>query len=73
VYIVGDDNKVRYQAVEIGVLASGQRVIREGIAANDRVIMTGLQRLRPGMTVEARPQSTASEAALEAEKLSQAP
>lgn len=51
VYVVGEGNKVAYRAVELGPLFSGKRVIRSGLAANERVVVTGLQRVRRNMQV----------------------
>lgn len=53
VYVVDDENTVKVRPVETGSLALGLRIIRDGIAADDRVIVGGLQRVRPGMKAEA--------------------
>ncbi len=55
VWVVGADNKVEYRKVTDGPLQpDGLRVIRKGLEPDDRVVTTGLARLRPGMVV--RPQ-----------------
>ena len=36
----------------VGPLIDGLRVVREGLAPEDRVVITGLQRLRPGIVVD---------------------
>lgn len=46
-------NTVAYRTVKLGSIIDGQRAIREGLAPGDRVIVNGLQRVRPGMTVVA--------------------
>jgi len=51
VYVVDQDNQVRLQVVETGPLALGMRVIRDGVTADDRVVIGGLQRARPGIEV----------------------
>ena len=51
VLLVGKDNVVQYRAVKTGPVVDGLRVIREGLAAGDTIIVNGLQRVRPGMTV----------------------
>jgi multidrug efflux pump subunit AcrA (membrane-fusion protein) len=38
--------------VKLGPVLQGKRVIREGIAAGDRVIVNGLQRVTAGMIVD---------------------
>jgi hypothetical protein len=40
-------------------------VVTKGLAAGDRLIVAGLQRVKPGMEVAARPQTTAHEGAAE--------
>jgi len=44
---------VAYRTVKLGAIIDGQRSIREGLKPGDRVIVNGLQRVRPGMTVVA--------------------
>lgn len=46
-------NTVAYRPVKLGSIIDGQRAIREGLSPGDRVIVNGLQRVRPGMTVVA--------------------
>jgi membrane fusion protein, multidrug efflux system len=46
---------VKYRRVKVGVLREGKRVVRDGLAANERVIVTGLQRVKPGDKVNVRP------------------
>ena len=52
VYVVGDNDEVAYRRVRIGLLKEGRRVIEEGLALTDRVIVSGLQRARPGIKVQ---------------------
>ncbi len=52
--IVKDDNMVERRAVTTGLLHEGQVVIDSGLHAQDRVIINGLQRARPGATVAPR-------------------
>jgi len=51
VFVVKDDNTVEAKPVTLGPLDEGLRVIREGISANDKVIIEGLQRARVGAKV----------------------
>ncbi len=51
VLTVDATSTVAYHAVKLGPVVDGKRVIREGLTAGDRVIVNGLQRVRPGMTV----------------------
>jgi RND family efflux transporter MFP subunit len=56
VYVVNSQNSVEYRAVEPGQSIQGLRVIKEGIAAKDRVIVSGMQRVRPKAEVEPKMQ-----------------
>ena len=51
VYKVNDKNEVVYQLVEVGSFNHGMRVIDKGLAMGDRVVVSGLQRVRPGIKV----------------------
>ena len=53
VYIVDAADKVDTRVVSLGPLYAGLRVIRSGLAADERVIINGQQRARPGMQVSA--------------------
>lgn len=53
-WVVGDDDSVQPRVVQLGPMAYGLRVIREGLAPDDRVVVSGLQRLRPGAPVTPR-------------------
>ncbi|HZF16484.1 MAG TPA: efflux RND transporter periplasmic adaptor subunit [Steroidobacteraceae bacterium] len=48
---VNADNKVEYRAVKLGPVVDGLRVVREGLAPGDSIVVNGLQRVRPGMPV----------------------
>ena len=48
---VNADNKVLYRAVKLGPVVDGLRVVREGLAPGDSIVVNGLQRVRPGMPV----------------------
>jgi RND family efflux transporter MFP subunit len=51
VFVVKDDDTVEAKPVTLGPLDEGLRVIREGLKAEDRVIVDGLQRARVGAKV----------------------
>lgn len=51
VFVLNDQNVVSYRAVETGRLIDGLRVVRDGLEPGDVVVVNGLQRVRPGVTV----------------------
>jgi RND family efflux transporter MFP subunit len=53
-YVVNADGVVGVRTLEIGQLIDGMREIRSGLAATDRVIISGVQRARPGSKVDAK-------------------
>jgi RND family efflux transporter MFP subunit len=57
VFAVDTDGKAQYRTVKIGPLVDGLRVVREGVGTDDRVIVAGLQRVRPGLQVDAQEES----------------
>jgi membrane fusion protein (multidrug efflux system) len=52
--VVGADGKVEIRAVEPAEHAGGLWVIEKGLKAGEAVIVTGLQYVKPGMTVKAK-------------------
>jgi RND family efflux transporter MFP subunit len=54
VMVVGSDNKVTQKYVTLGQLAGDLRVIKDGLSADDRVVVNGLARIRPN--IEVKPQ-----------------
>jgi multidrug efflux pump subunit AcrA (membrane-fusion protein) len=53
VLLVGPDDKVKQQVVTLGQLTpDGLRAINTGIEPDDRVVVDGLMRARPGMKVK---------------------
>ncbi len=66
VLVVDDGGVARQKYVTLGQLDDGLRVVKDGLAATDRVIINGLMRARPGMKVAAQdagPQAAAPAAA----------
>jgi len=51
VYVVGPEDTIAQKVVQPGRLLGGLRVIREGLDAADRVVISGVQRARPGRKV----------------------
>ena len=53
VFVIDEQNTVQYRAVEIGRVVDGLRIVTSGLSSGDVVIVNGLQRVRPGVTVAA--------------------
>ena len=52
VLVVDKDKKAAYREVMLGSTVDGLRVIKDGLASGDQVIVSGLMRIRPGSAVE---------------------
>jgi membrane fusion protein (multidrug efflux system) len=52
VLVVDKDNKVRVQRVELGAGRAGDVIVTKGLVAGERVITEGIQKVRPGETVQ---------------------
>jgi multidrug efflux system membrane fusion protein len=51
VYVVAADGTIKYRTVTLGPIVDGLRVVREGLSAGEVVVVSGLQRVRPGAKV----------------------
>ena len=51
VMVVGEDNKAEYREVALGAPVNGLRVVTKGLKAGERVVVNGLQHIRPGALV----------------------
>ncbi len=60
VFVVKADDTVEARPVVLGPLDEGLRVIREGLKAEDRIIVDGLQRARVGAKVSPHPAPAAA-------------
>jgi RND family efflux transporter MFP subunit len=54
VYVVNDENKVVYTPVEVGQRKNGLIAVEKGLKGGERVVVDGLQRVRPADKVEAK-------------------
>jgi len=62
VLVVGADDKVAMKYVEPGQLVSGDlRVVKSGLTADDRVIVDGVMRARPGIKVSPQERTAKAE------------
>jgi RND family efflux transporter MFP subunit len=51
VLALGENNTVVYRTVKLGGAIEGKRIVHDGLKAGDQIVVNGLQRVRPGMTV----------------------
>ncbi len=61
-YVIDQDNKAQYRRVQIGKLQQGHRVILKGLEPDERIVVSGLQRIRPGAVVQPMIEPTADAA-----------
>jgi RND family efflux transporter MFP subunit len=52
VYVINRDNVVEKRSVRLGRVHDSLREIQEGIKVGDRVVVDGIHRIRPGVTVD---------------------
>lgn len=52
--VVGQDGKVAQRVVELGPMVDGLRIVRSGLSPDDRVVIAGVQRARPGTPVKVK-------------------
>jgi membrane fusion protein, multidrug efflux system len=55
VLVVGPDNVVAAKPIVIGPVVDGLRIVRSGLAPNDRVVIAGMQSAAPGAKVAPHP------------------
>ena len=53
VLTLAKDNRIEYRLVELGPEINGLRVVTQGLAPNDLIVVNGLQHVRPGQSVAA--------------------
>jgi multidrug efflux system membrane fusion protein len=70
VIVVGEGDKATWREVRLGTSVNGLRVVTEGLKPGERIVVNGLQRVRPGAVVapkevpmDAKPEVTALRAA----------
>jgi membrane fusion protein, multidrug efflux system len=57
VIVVGSNNKTAYREITLGAMADGLRIVTSGLDAGERIVISGLQRVRPGDVVAPEPAS----------------
>jgi multidrug efflux system membrane fusion protein len=51
VFVLGKNNILEYRPVKLGPIADGLRVVRDGLHEGDIIVVSGVQRARPGASV----------------------
>ena len=60
VAVVGSDNKVTLRTVKVGEQVDGLWIIDDGVKPGERVVTEGLQKVKDGMVVKAKPDTSAA-------------
>src|SRR5262249_35584383 len=55
VYVINEQNEVVDRTIALGPIQEGLRVVTSGLTASDKVIIDGMQRVRPGVEVAPKP------------------
>ena len=55
VLVVGADDKAAYREVKLGPSADGLKIVLSGLQAGERIVVNGLQKIRPGALVAPEP------------------
>jgi multidrug efflux system membrane fusion protein len=54
VFVVKADNTAEYRPITLGPVVDGLRVVREGLKPGEKIVVNGLQRVRPGAPITAQ-------------------
>jgi hypothetical protein len=49
--LLGPGSKIEYRRVTLGRVIDGLRIVRAGLKAGDVIVVSGAQRVHPGVTV----------------------
>ena len=71
VMVIGNDNTAAYREVTLGAHVNGLRIVTTGLKPQERVVVNGLQRIRPGALVA--PQAVGMELKAEAKTTAATP
>ena len=68
VYVVGADNKAEQRRIQLGQSTPTMASVTSGLSPGDKVIVEGLQRVRPGQPVAPGPASALMQSSMNAER-----
>jgi multidrug efflux system membrane fusion protein len=60
VLVVDPQNKLDYRQIVLGEWANGLRIVKTGLKPGERIVVNGLQRVRPGAVIAPEPVTMAS-------------
>lgn len=66
VLVLDDKQQLQYRAVTLGEKVGGLRIIKQGLKANETIVVNGLQRVRPTMQITPNPVAMTSAETLQA-------
>jgi multidrug efflux system membrane fusion protein len=55
VYVVDDKDQIEHRQIKTGKMRNGLRAVVDGLKGDERVVVKGIQRIRPGVSVIAKP------------------
>ncbi|WP_322518318.1 efflux RND transporter periplasmic adaptor subunit [Rhodopseudomonas palustris] len=69
VMVVDARNQAEYREVTLGASVDGLRIVASGLKAGERIVVNGLQRVRPGVTI--KPEAVAMDAGASSKTVAQ--
>jgi multidrug efflux system membrane fusion protein len=60
VLVVDPDRKATYREIKLGAAVDGGRIVTSGLNAGERIVVDGLQKVRPGALIAPQPDASAS-------------
>jgi multidrug efflux system membrane fusion protein len=60
VLVVDPSHKAAYREIKLGAAVDGGRIVTSGLSAGERIIVDGLQKVRPGVLIAPQPDASAS-------------
>lgn len=58
-----ETNTVEYRAIQLGPMIEGKRIVRSGLQGDEKIVVNGLARVRPGMPVSPQDNNIAEKSA----------
>jgi multidrug efflux system membrane fusion protein len=64
VLVVDPTHKANYREIKLGASVDGGRIVTSGITPGERIVVNGLQKVRPGALIAPQPERPEASAAL---------